>query len=179
MVLSEASSLSLSSSFRGAVHCCCIGRKYRSPLPGPASLFPMRFLTGDQLGNIKSVIYIPSTTAQSKVTVSTLYDGSEKGKERAVQKLTIQTSADGPLVRQSPRGCSCMCIDSEVKIAVARSDGSASISRLQAQGLESLREWTEPRLKTSQRYVGLAASDAYVNFPFHHAKNKNRDNSKT
>jgi len=71
----------------------------------------MRFLTGDQLGNIKSFIYIPSTTAQSKVTVSTLYDGSDKGKERAVQKLAVQTSAlpaDGPLVRQSPRGCSCM-----------------------------------------------------------------------
>ena len=64
----------------------------------------MRFLTGDQLGNIKSFNYIPSSTAQSKVTVSTLYDGGDKGKERAVQKLAVQTSADGPLVRQSPRG---------------------------------------------------------------------------
>ncbi|KAN0112129.1 hypothetical protein V8E52_007869 [Russula decolorans] len=104
----------------------------------------MRFLTGDQLGNIKSFNYVSSSTAQSKVTVSTLYDGGDKGKGRAVQKLAVQTSADGPL------------------IAVARSDGSASISRLQAQGLEPLREWTEPRLKTSQRYVGLAASDAGV-----------------
>ncbi|KAI0283108.1 hypothetical protein BGY98DRAFT_953075 [Russula aff. rugulosa BPL654] len=104
----------------------------------------MRFLTGDELGNIKSFNYIPSSTAQPKVTVSTLYDGDDKGKDRAVQKLVVQTSADGPL------------------IAVARSDGSASISRLQAQGLEPLREWTEPRLKTGQRYVGLAASDAGV-----------------
>jgi len=79
----------------------------------------------------------------------------------------------------NPHGAVRACIDSEVKVAVARSDGSASISRLQAQGLESLREWTEPRLKTSQRYVGLAASDAYVNFPFHHAKNKDRVNSNT
>jgi hypothetical protein len=66
----------------------------------------MRFLTGDQLGNIKSFNYVSSSTAQSKVTVSTLYDGGDKGKGRAVQKLAVQTSADGPLVRQSPRGCS-------------------------------------------------------------------------
>ena len=123
----------------------------------------MRFITGDQLGNIKSFDYIPSTTVQPKVTLSTLYDGSDKGKERAVQKLAVQASADGPLVRQSP-GSFVTRIDCEVKIAVARSDGSASISRLQAQGLESLREWIEPRLKFDQRYVGLAASDAYVNF---------------
>ncbi len=65
----------------------------------------MRFFTGDQLGNIKSFNYIPSSTAQSKVTISTLYDGSDKGKERAVQKLAIQTSPDGPpVVRQIPTG---------------------------------------------------------------------------
>lgn len=64
----------------------------------------------------------------------------------------------------NPQGSFVTRIDCEVKIAVARSDGSASISRLQAQGLESLREWIEPRLKFDQRYVGLAASDAYVNF---------------
>jgi hypothetical protein len=63
----------------------------------------MQFLTGDRLGNIKSINYIPSSTGQSKVTVSTLYDGGDKGKERAVQKLAVLTSADGPFVRQSPR----------------------------------------------------------------------------
>lgn len=65
----------------------------------------MQFLTGDQRGNIKSFNYVPSSTAQSKVTVSTVYDGGDKGKERAVQKLAVLTSADGPLVRQFPRGC--------------------------------------------------------------------------
>ncbi|KAH9996894.1 hypothetical protein BJV77DRAFT_1059276 [Russula vinacea] len=103
-----------------------------------------RFLIGDQLGNLKTFNYLPSSTAHSNVTVNTLYDGSDKGKRHAVQKLTIQTSGDGPL------------------IAVARSDGSASISRLQAQGLETLREWTEPRLTATQKYVGLAASSAGV-----------------
>ena len=45
----------------------------------------------------------------------------------------------------NPHGAVRVCIDSKVKIAVARNDGSASmpVSRLQAQGLESLREWTE------------------------------------
>jgi hypothetical protein len=61
-----------------------------------------RFFTGDELGNIKSFKYVPSSTADSNVTVSTLYDGSGKGKERAVQKLATSTSGDGPLVRQSP-----------------------------------------------------------------------------
>lgn len=51
----------------------------------------------------------------------------------------------------------------EEKVAVACADGSASVSRLQTDGLELLREWTEPRLKTGQRYIGLAAtSSAYV-----------------
>lgn len=63
-----------------------------------------RFLIGDQLGNLKTFNYLPSSTAHSNVTVNTLYDGSDKGKRHAVQKLTIQTSGDGPLVRQSPRG---------------------------------------------------------------------------
>jgi hypothetical protein len=53
--------------------------------------------------------------------------------------------------------------DLEEKLAIARTDGSASVSRLQPEGLEIVREWTEPRLKTGQRYVGLAASSsAYV-----------------
>ncbi|KAH9981081.1 hypothetical protein BGW80DRAFT_1454018 [Lactifluus volemus] len=102
-----------------------------------------RFLTGDELGNIKSLNYLPSR-ADSNVTVTTLCDGSNEGKERAVQKLALSTSSDIPL------------------LAVARSDGSASVSRLQPEGLEILREWIEPRLKTGQRYVGLAASSSAV-----------------
>ncbi|KAI0302244.1 hypothetical protein BC826DRAFT_987995 [Russula brevipes] len=103
-----------------------------------------RFLTGDELGSIKSLSYVLSPKAESKATVTTLYDGSGKAKERAVQKLAATTSENGPL------------------IAVARSDGSTSVSQIQAQGLEMLREWTEPRLKPGQRYVGLAATSAGV-----------------
>jgi ribosome biogenesis protein NSA1 len=129
-----------------------------------------RFLIGDQLGNLKSFNYLPSSTAHSKVTVSTLYDGSDKGKRLAVQKLAIQASEDAPLVRQSPRGRSTRT-NCKVKIAVARSDGSASVSRLQVQGLETLREWAEPRLTAAQKYVGLAASSACV-VPSRQAQNR-------
>lgn len=52
-----------------------------------------RFFSGDELGNIKALTYLPA----SKVTVETLYDGSGKGKHRAVQKMAVST--DGQLVR--------------------------------------------------------------------------------
>lgn len=59
-----------------------------------------QFLTGDELGNIKSFKYAPSSKAESKVTIATLYGGSGKGKERAVQKLAVHSLGDDPLVRQ-------------------------------------------------------------------------------
>jgi ribosome biogenesis protein NSA1 len=119
-----------------------------------------RFLTGDELGNIKSLNYLPSSRADSKATVTTLFDGDSKGKERAVQKLALSTSSDIPLVRGHYGSMFSDLTYLEEKLAVARTDGSASVSRLQPGGLEILREWTEPRLKTGQRYVGLAASSS-------------------
>jgi ribosome biogenesis protein NSA1 len=59
-----------------------------------------RFFSGDELGNIKALTYLSASKADSKVTVATLYDGSGKGKHRAVQKMAVSTSpADGQLVR--------------------------------------------------------------------------------
>lgn len=98
-----------------------------------------RFFSGDELGNIKALTYLPS---ESKVTVETLYDGSGKGKHRAVQKMAVST--DGQL------------------LAVACADGSASVSQLKPDGLEPVREWTERRLSAGQKYIGLAASSAGV-----------------
>ena len=124
-----------------------------------------RFFTGDELGNVKSFMYAPSSTAESKVTITTLYDASGKGKGCAVQKLAIHTSGDGPIVR-----CQELCLTPthslglRAKLVVARVDGSVSVSKVHAQGLDTIREWTEPRLKPAQRYVGLAASSAYVFF---------------
>ncbi|KAI0273394.1 hypothetical protein BC834DRAFT_928522 [Gloeopeniophorella convolvens] len=103
-----------------------------------------RFLTGDELGNIKALQVAAPSKQDPKSTVTTLYDGSEKGKAHAVQKMAIWTSETGPL------------------LAAARSDGSASVSRLQDDSLELVREWTEPRLKTGPKYIGLAASSTGV-----------------
>ena len=124
-----------------------------------------RFFTGDELGNVKSFMYAPSSTAESKSAITTLYDESGKGKECAVQKLAIHTSGDGPIIRFQE-----LCLTPthslglRAKLVVARVDGFASVSKVHAQGLDTIREWTEPRLKPAQRYVGLAASSAYVFF---------------
>jgi hypothetical protein len=73
---------------------------HRPELSAPPLLFQMpRFFTGDELGNLKSFHYAPSSTAEPNVTVTTLHDGSGKGKERAVQNLAIHTSGDSPIVR--------------------------------------------------------------------------------
>jgi hypothetical protein len=48
----------------------------------------------------------------------------------------------------------------EGKLAVARANGTTSVSQFETQGLLLLREWIEPRLKAGQRYVGLAASSS-------------------
>ena len=139
-----------------------------------------RFFIGDELGNVKSFRYAPSSTAEPKVTITTFYDGSGKGKECAVQKLAIHTSGDGPIVRCQPELylTPTHSLGLGAKLAVARVDGSASVSKVHAQGLDTIREWTEPRLKPAQRCVGLAASSAYVIF-FSHFYHATRANSPT
>ncbi len=124
-----------------------------------------RFFSGDELGNIKALTYLPASKADSKVTVVTLYDGSGKGKHRAVQKLAVSTSpTDGQLVRVQTILCETVLslTDLEEKLVVACADGSASVSQLKPEGLEPLREWTESRLSPGQKCIGLAASSAYV-----------------
>jgi hypothetical protein len=60
----------------------------------------------------------------------------------------------------SPVGLFLDLIYLEGKLAVARADGSTSVSQFETKGLLLLREWFEPRLKPGQRYVGLAASSS-------------------
>ncbi|TFY66144.1 hypothetical protein EVG20_g4943 [Dentipellis fragilis] len=102
-----------------------------------------RFLAGDELGNIKSLKYIAAEKpGETKAEVSTIYDGSEGGKEKAIQALSV--SADGAM------------------ISAARADGTAGIYRLKEDSLEIVHDWKEPRLKAGQRYVGLAMSSRGV-----------------
>ena len=124
-----------------------------------------RFFSGDELGNIKALTYPPASKADSKATVVTLYDGSGKGKHRAVQKMAVSTSStDRQLVRLPNRlPLTVLSLtDLEEKLVVACADGSASVSQLKPEGLEPIREWTERRLSPGQKYIGLAATSAYV-----------------
>ena len=116
-----------------------------------------RFFSGDELGNIKALTY----RADSKTTGVTLYDGSGKGKHRAVQKIAVSTSTtDGQLVRVQIilHGTVLSLTDLEEKLVVACADGSAAVSQLKSEGLEPMREWTERRLSPGQKYIGLAAT---------------------
>ncbi|KAA1469473.1 hypothetical protein DENSPDRAFT_878950 [Dentipellis sp. KUC8613] len=102
-----------------------------------------RFLAGDELGNIKSLKYNPAQKpGEAKAEVSTIYEGSEGGKEKAIQALAV--SADGAM------------------ISAARADGTAGIYRLEDDSLETVHDWKEPRLKVGQRYVGLSVSSRGV-----------------
>lgn len=48
-----------------------------------------RFLTGDELGSIKSVSYDPDASSANKLLLRTLHDGTPTGRTRGVQKLAI------------------------------------------------------------------------------------------
>ena len=87
---------SLGSSTRPNLRSGCTGPSLRT-----SSFFRKKCL-GFSLENVKSFKYAASSTAESKVTITTFYDGSGKGKKCAVQKLAIRTSGDGLIVRCQP-----------------------------------------------------------------------------
>ncbi|KII88580.1 hypothetical protein PLICRDRAFT_629267 [Plicaturopsis crispa FD-325 SS-3] len=102
------------------------------------------FLTGDELGNIKTLRYFPEGTADGQKTeVKTIHDGTSGEKPKGVQKLCIGSSSDGKKL-----------------LAAAYSDGSASTFLLNEEvDLKSVHEWRETRYKSDSRYVGLAGSE--------------------
>ncbi|KAH7889744.1 hypothetical protein F5I97DRAFT_1801153 [Phlebopus sp. FC_14] len=105
-----------------------------------------RFLTGDELGSIKSVSYIPNEPPESRTQLKTLYDGTSTGRTRAIQRLAIsRENVDHPLVQR--------------KLASARADGSVSLSSWTDQDkVEPWHEWKETRIQPRQTFVGLAAT---------------------
>lgn len=52
-----------------------------------------RFLTGDELGNIKSLKY--NVDAETRTELKTIYDGSSFGKLKGVQRLAIASTPNG------------------------------------------------------------------------------------
>ncbi|KAG9318436.1 hypothetical protein JVU11DRAFT_527 [Chiua virens] len=96
-----------------------------------------RFLTGDELGNIKSVSYDPNALPEHKLSLKTLHDGTSNGRTRGVQKLAI----------------------SGTLLASAHADGSLCLASLTSEDdLEQRHTWKETRFKTDQSFVGLASA---------------------
>ncbi|KAF9246568.1 hypothetical protein BU15DRAFT_39865 [Melanogaster broomeanus] len=101
-----------------------------------------RFLTGDELGSIKSVSYHPNDAPGTQTQLRTLHDGTSTSRARGVQRLAIS------------RGDSTL-------LASAHADGSLCLSSL-TDGLERRQEWKETRMKPDQTFVGLASTQNSV-----------------
>ncbi|KAK0240194.1 hypothetical protein EDD85DRAFT_824627 [Armillaria nabsnona] len=96
-----------------------------------------RFITGDSLGNIKSLAY----SVSGKNTELTVLSGGPKTSEEkpnAIQALAVDYKPESTVV------------------AAAYGDGSASTYSLEDYTLTPLHHWKESRLKTNQTYVGLS-----------------------
>ena len=125
-----------------------------------------RFLTGDELGNIKSLQYSPNNNTKGALRI--LYDGSNSGRTKGIQALSISSSHSGEkMVRNSPPSRRGIHDLSQSKLASAHSDGSASIFHLlNDDTVDLLHDWKETRLKSDQTYVGLSTSAQCENFKF-------------
>ncbi|KAK0459674.1 uncharacterized protein EV420DRAFT_1537129 [Desarmillaria tabescens] len=96
-----------------------------------------RFVTGDSLGNIKSLEY---SVSGKKTELTLLSEGPQKSEERSnpIQVLAVDYKPESAVV------------------AAAYGDGSASTYSLEDYTLTPLHHWTENRLKANQKYVGLS-----------------------
>ncbi|KAF9227973.1 hypothetical protein BS17DRAFT_746999 [Gyrodon lividus] len=103
-----------------------------------------RFLTGDELGSIKSVSYNPNESTGNITQLKTLHDGTSTARARGVQNLAIS------------RGDSTL-------LASAHADGSLCFSSLTGDDQLEWREgWKETRLTPDQTFVGLASTQNHV-----------------
>ncbi|KAH7916031.1 hypothetical protein BJ138DRAFT_1109169 [Hygrophoropsis aurantiaca] len=99
-----------------------------------------RFLTADELGNIKSVRYLPTETSEQKCQTKTLYDGSTGKKKKSTSKLAFSADGDTKL------------------LAAGYNDGSISLFDLKEDDqIDLLRSWRETRMQVQSAYVGLSA----------------------
>ncbi|GBE82339.1 WD40-repeat-containing domain protein [Sparassis latifolia] len=104
-----------------------------------------QYFTGDELGTVKSIRYSPpDRVGEWKSEVTHLLEGGAGGKARAVQKLTVSR------------------VDSETLLTAARADGSIFACRTSGAAPELLHEWKETRLKSGQKFIGLALSNRRV-----------------
>ncbi|KIK93159.1 hypothetical protein PAXRUDRAFT_12812 [Paxillus rubicundulus Ve08.2h10] len=101
-----------------------------------------RFLTGDELGSIKSVSYNPNESAENISQLKTLYDGTSMARTRG---------------KSNPMN------NAQDKLASAHADGSVCLASLTDEDqLERRGEWKETRVTPGQTFVGLASTQNCV-----------------
>ena len=112
------------------------------------------FITGDELGSIKSVSFTQPEGKEWKSDVVSIRAGEMK--TQAIQKMALD------LPRRQVCSSLILCLshltDITRKLATAHADGSTCVLSLDDAEDELLR-WQENRLKESQRFVGLAFSE--------------------
>ncbi|KAF9653099.1 hypothetical protein BDM02DRAFT_3087941 [Thelephora ganbajun] len=100
-----------------------------------------RFITGDELGNLKAYV---STAMDGSIKVNCSELLVEIDKQKSIQKLAIAKST---------------------KVASALADGTVLVHSLSDEDnlkLSQRHQWKESRLKTGQSFVGLAVSEGGV-----------------
>jgi ribosome biogenesis protein NSA1 len=61
-----------------------------------------RFLVGDELGNIKSVGYNPTSPEEPKPVLKTLFDGTVTGRTKSIQKIAVNATEKTLVRSDSP-----------------------------------------------------------------------------
>ncbi|KAI0374780.1 hypothetical protein BV20DRAFT_986622 [Pilatotrama ljubarskyi] len=105
-----------------------------------------RFFSGDELGAIKSISYAQGDNTKARAAKPTILvrGSSESGRSKTIQKLSVHSSGSDSL------------------LSAVRADGSASLYKVEGDGLNVVHEWKETRLKEGQRFVGLADTETGV-----------------
>ncbi|KAH9901282.1 hypothetical protein C8Q73DRAFT_662670 [Cubamyces lactineus] len=105
-----------------------------------------RFFSGDELGAIKSISYSQGSSPKEwKVSTTVLVPGDSSGRSKTIQKLAVQSQ------------------DSNTLLSAVRADGSASLYNVQNEiELSLVHEWSEPRLKAGQRFIGVASANSGI-----------------
>jgi len=118
-----------------------------------------RFLTGDELGNLKA--YISTTEGDStRVQCSELLIQTDKRK--SIQRLAIAESTVRNILRVE---IIYRCGRTEEKVASTLADGTVLVHSLDCGDNLKLTQrhlWKENRLKPGQSFVGLAVSEGYA-----------------
>ncbi|KAJ8078726.1 hypothetical protein PM082_013009 [Marasmius tenuissimus] len=98
----------------------------------------MRFITGDELGNLKVVSLVEG---DQKLKLGYAEVPTSTSTPKSVQKLAIKCSKD----------------DENSTVSAAYADGTvATLQVEQDSSLKKLRTWNEPRMKAGERFVGLS-----------------------